>query len=227
MKRNPFFTTVSGREIDLVTPDIASISFEDLAHHGANICRFGGATAERDDAGRILDAGRHTYSVAQHGVLGTRLSSKRAKPYFLVHDAHEGIGGDDVTPKKKARPYHLRARLLRHFPLADVEKVLGEMRAADGAFEDTLMEAVHRAAGLQWPVPEEIEAEVKYIDRVMLLTEWHDLMPGAVPEEYRTLGAQTVEPHNMRISPWAHGQAKSEYFAACVSLLPVYQHRRG
>ena len=38
--------------------------------------------------------------------------------------------------------------------------------------------AIHAAAGLAWPPPTAIAAEVKRIDRTLLVTEWRDLMGG-------------------------------------------------
>lgn len=215
--RNPYFTTVSGREVDLVAPSPADVSFEDLAHHLSHLTRYGGACAI-------------TYTVAQHLVLGVDLCTEAAKPYWLAHDAHEGIGGDDVTPKKRARPHHLRKHLLQFFPLSDVERVLDAMKSADAAFEASLMEAVHLAAGLAWPVPFEIEQEIKQIDRVMLLTEWKALMPGAVPPAYRFLDGAEIKAKSVRevpISEWSRQQSRELLMTAFVKHLPIYANRKG
>lgn len=212
MSRNPFFTTASGREIDLVHPSPADVSFEDVAHHLAQSCRYGGAV-------------RETYTVAQHSVLGARLCSTAAKPYFIAHDAHEAFAGDDTTPKKKALPLVIFEMLGGKAEPERVSFLQNMVRDAFEEFESRHMEAVHRAAGLQWPVPPEVEREVKYIDRVMLLTEWRELMPGDVPEAYRLLGDVTVKPHEMSIVAWSFEHAKREFYAACVTLLPIYQNR--
>lgn len=212
--RNPYFTTVSGREIDLVNPSPADVSFEDIAHHLAQNCRFGGAV-------------RETYTVAQHCVLGAKLCSSAAKPYFIAHDAHEYCAGDDTTPKKRAFPLVIHEMLGgdRAQP-SEVSFFKQMVRRAFDEFENRHMRAVHEAAGLAWPVPPEIAREVKFVDRVMLLTEWRALMPGNVPEAYRTLDGETVEARDMPILPWRFDQAKSEFFGACVSMLPVFQRKR-
>jgi 5'-deoxynucleotidase YfbR-like HD superfamily hydrolase len=208
-KRAPYFTTVSGREIDLVNPSPADVSFEDIAHHLAHNCRFGGAV-------------RETYTVAQHCVLGARLCSQVAKPYFIAHDAHEAFAGDDTTPKKRAFPLVIHEMLGGRAEADQLVMFKMMVRNAFDEFEKRHMKAVHEAAGLAWPVPRDIEREVKFVDRVMLLTEWRALMPGDVPEAYRTLDGEAIEPRDMTIIPWRFDQAKSEFFGACVSYLPCF-----
>ena len=216
--RNPYFTTVSGREIDLVNPSPADIAFEDLAHHLAHNTRFGGACAV-------------TYTVAQHLVLGADLCSAAAKPYFLAHDAHEGFAGDDTTPKKRAFPIVIHEMLGgdRAQP-TEVTFFKQLVRKAFDEFETRCMRAVHLAAGLEWPVPPIIEAEVKHVDRVMLLTEWKALMPGKVPEPYRFLNGEEIKPKSTRevpIGQWTFENAKRLFLIACVDHLPIYAHRKG
>ena len=62
------------------------------------------------------------------------------------------------------------------FPLADLVKFKLAVETAFDQFELRHMRAVHIAAGLEWPVSDAIEREVKHIDRRMLLTEWRELM---------------------------------------------------
>jgi hypothetical protein len=209
------FTSVSGRQIDLAYPDRAKVDFADAAHHLAQLVRYGGA---------VNPPG---YTVAQHLKFGTELCSKEAQPYFNVHDAHEYFFQDETTPKKNARPVVLAEELQDLFPLATIEKILERMRAADRRMENLAADAVHRAAGLQWPVPPRIHAEVEHFDRVMLLTEWREFMPGDPPEEYRTLHGERVEPLKRRIGmPWKFMQARDEYLAQCKRLLPVFKDQK-
>lgn len=216
--RNPYFTTVSGREIDLVNPSPADICFEDLAHHLAHNTRFGGACYI-------------TYTVAQHLVLGSDLCSDAARPYFLAHDAHEGFSGDDTTPKKKAFP------LVIHEMLGGDKAQPSEVtffkqlvRRAFDEFESRCMRAVHLAAGLEWPVPPAIATEVKRIDRVMLLTEWKAIMPGAVPEQYRFLDGKEIKPLSVRqlpIAQWDFERGRDFLLREFHAHLPVYAKSGG
>lgn len=207
--RNPYFTAASGTAIDLVQPRVADVNPADLPKHLSKICRFGGACEP-------------FYSVAEHCVRGLRLCQKPTRPYWLLHDAHEAFAGDEPTPKKRARPLVLREKLLGLFPLADVEKVLDALREADREFEQRQMEAVHRAFGLEWPVPADIAFEIEFVDRVMLITEWRAYMPGDVPEEYRELRNIEInaDPDILGLQPYGIAQAEHYYAEAMGKLLP-------
>lgn len=180
-QRNPFFTTVSGIEVDLVRPHPGDVEFNDVAHHLSLITRYGGAC-------------RRFYSVAEHLLNGMAGCTPELLPYWLLHDAHEYVSQDDTTPKKRALPLVMADALGGQFPLADIEKFTLAIETAFDQFELRHMGAVHFAAGLQFPVPPEIERAVKRIDRKMLLTEWQHIMPGAVPEQYRVLDGEPLEP---------------------------------
>jgi len=209
------FTSVSGRQIDLTQPDPATIDFADAAHHLAQVIRYGGA---------VNPPG---YTVAQHLKMGTELCSKEAQPYFNQHDCPEYFVQDETSPKKNARPLVLAEKLRPLFPLATVEKILEQMREADKELEHRASRACHIAAGLQWPVPERIAAEVHHFDRVMLLTEWREYMPGDPPEEYRFLNGERIEPLKRLLGmPWKFMQARDEYLAQCKRLLPVFRNKQ-
>ncbi len=95
MNRNAF-RTYSGHMLDLSNPDDAVISAEDLAHHLARVCRFGGS----------IDG---YYSVASHCVYVSRqLQAEGHSPYVqaagLLHDAAEAYLGDVVSGLKRLLP---------------------------------------------------------------------------------------------------------------------------
>ena len=204
---NPYSTTFSGKRVDLVHPDPEDVDFGDVAHHLAHICRYGGAA-------------KLTYSVAQHCVAGLKHCSLAAKPFFLVHDGHEYVSQDDTSPKKRALPLVMADALADKFPLADLVKFKLAVETAFDQFELRHMRAVHIAAGLEWPVSDAIEREVKHIDRRMLLTEWRELMEGPLPDEYRWPG---VEPFPEGIGmPWPFERAREEYLNQCRRLLPCF-----
>lgn len=212
--RHPFFTTVSGREIDLVAPRVEDIRFEDIAHHLAQICRYGGACDHQENP---------TYTVAQHSLVPLPWISSAARPYYLEHDAPEYCTGDDTTPKKKALPIVMAQMMHGDMPLAQLEKLQSAMKKCFDEYEGRHARVIHRAAGLQWPVPERIAAEVKHWDRVMLLTEWREFMLGDPPEQYRQLDGCDIEPMSKSIgTPWRFERARGEYLDACTQLLPVF-----
>lgn len=105
--------------------------------------------------------GHHRVSVLEHSVVVTRLCQvDEARPYAAAHDAHEAYVKDIPTGLKQLLPEYRR-------------------------IEDKWEEHVHRALGLEWPVPPEIRAEVKRADRraaavEMTLGGWR---PGWAPAD--------------------------------------------
>jgi hypothetical protein len=83
-----WFTTYTGRRIDLARPRPEDVELEDLAHHLSQLCRFGGAS-------------RRFYSIAEHSVLVSHVIAPRHALPGLFHDAHEAYLGDLVSPLKK------------------------------------------------------------------------------------------------------------------------------
>lgn len=175
-----------------------------VAEHLSKIKRYSGATPQVE------------YSVAQHVVLGTEYAMKLyADPlvaaYFSTHDDEEAPLGDDTTPKKNAYAEEAAEKL--GVLAEDVLKVFGAVAERHNV-------ALHIAAGLQWPPPAEVKAKIKYIDRVMLKTEWRDLMKGMplpLEAEYRD-----VEILPQTIRPWRWGEACARLQAIWRVYLPVY-----
>jgi len=88
-------TTASGLRFDLARPSPMYVVIEDIAHHLAQINRFGGAAAR-------------PYSVAEHSVLALRIAERELgmiDPHglmaVLLHDAHEAYFGDVTQPMKQ------------------------------------------------------------------------------------------------------------------------------
>jgi hypothetical protein len=81
---------------------------------------------------------------------------------------------------------------------------------------DQIDAVIHKRAGLPWPPTPEMAAAVKHWDRVMLASEWRDLMPFDAPYDFG------VEPNPMPIVPhnsWV--DAANEMLALCINLLPA------
>lgn len=128
------------------------------------------------------------YSVAQHCVHACALVEPEARPYALLHDGHEGLGMRDF-------PSPFKAELRRATDLYD---------RACAAMDS----AIHAAAGLDWPVPPAIKAQVDHADQVMQATEKRDFMV-AGPVWTAVLPA----PARMRLAPWPWARAADEFLA--------------
>ena len=77
--------TVSGRKVDLLTPDWREIDIEDVARGLSLINRFGGQS-------------RRAFSVAQHSLVVAELAKPHLRLAALLHDAHEALIGDWLRP---------------------------------------------------------------------------------------------------------------------------------
>lgn len=165
MNLRTVLTLADGRNVDLLNPQMSDFQPLDwAAEHLAKENRYNGATPGE------------TYSVAQHLVECARVAFNATHDhelvgYLLLHDVHEALFKDDTTPKKRA--------------LASIaEEKFGTLAsvvlAAFNELTDRCDRAVHEAAGLAWPPSPWIADGIKHWDRVLLVTEWRDLM-GGVP----------------------------------------------
>lgn len=100
--------TFTGGDFDILDPDPAKITIEDVAHHLALLNRYTGAT-------------RLPYSVAQHSVIVSRIVPSRLALAGLLHDAEEAYVNDLSSPMK---------RLIRAEAPGLIERVHGAVRRA-------------------------------------------------------------------------------------------------
>ena len=115
----PWILTASGRPFALLHPEDSAIDIDDIAEALAKLCRWTGHTTK-------------FYSVAQHSGIVHDILPLNARPYALLHDAHEAYIGDWSTPLKQA-----------------VRAAGGaETAQAIDAVTDRIDAAIHRAAGL-------------------------------------------------------------------------------
>ncbi|MFA5956279.1 YfbR-like 5'-deoxynucleotidase [Hyphomicrobium sp.] len=89
---------LSGRRLDLLSPDPKDIEIEDIAHGLARVARWNGQTK-----------GAHAFSVAQHSLVVTDIAhalvpgfSSKELLAALLHDAPEYVIGDLISPFKTA-----------------------------------------------------------------------------------------------------------------------------
>lgn len=86
-RNGPFQVNASGGQWWPLDPRPEDFSIEDIAHHLAQICRYGGAP-------------RHFYSVAEHSVIVSYHVPPPLALHALLHDAAEAIVGDTIKPIK-------------------------------------------------------------------------------------------------------------------------------
>lgn len=83
-----YIETYGGNRVDILLPDPAQITVEDIAHALAHVPRFAGHT-------------KRFYSVAAHSINVARLVPDEHKLQALLHDATEAYLGDMPTPFKR------------------------------------------------------------------------------------------------------------------------------
>jgi hypothetical protein len=203
MSAETILTMANGKGVDLLAVRPEDIDFETLAEHIAKEKRFNGATRGRE------------YSVAQHLCIGTDAmlrdgASEVEAAYFLLHDVQEGLWKDDPTPKKRAIAERIQAKC--GVLADDIHDVL------DGIVDEHDA-AIHAAAGVAWPVTQEIARVVKYYDVVMFVTEWRDLMRGIEHPSWKAY--EGVRPLETEIVPWRWNLAMSEWLKRAKVLLPT------
>jgi hypothetical protein len=192
-------TCVDGRNFDLLNPDVEDVSFMVIAEHLAKANRYCGATP-----GLVFSVAQHSVLCAQAGLLAT--GDRELAAYLLIHDAHEAYLGDDTTPKKRA----LSAIMGRFGILASA------IADSFAMLTDRIDLAIHTKAGLAWPPTPEIAAEIHRFDRMLLSTEWRDLM--GFPQPY-PFGQLPLPDHLFPHAAWQ--DAANEMYSLCRSLLPA------
>lgn len=222
MTRSTLLTTASGRMVDLLDPKPEDVDFSDIAEQLAKENRYNGATAgvaysvaEHLCRGALAIRESvmvwHTGRVPQRQSAVVQLADDHAA-YFLLHDCPEAYLKDDTTPKKRA--------------IAQVaEAQFGVLASViNDAFDEVTERfdiVIAQAAGLDWPPPPEIEAAVKRFDRIMLLTEWRDLMGHKRPWEVEN----GIEPLPETILPWHWKKARAALTIQFAAFLPALAKR--
>ena len=145
---------LSGRRLDLLNPASADVDIEDIAHGLARVARWNGQTV-----------GDHAFSVAQHALLVEEITgslqsemARRWRLAALLHDAPEYVIGDLISPFKAAIGLDYRA------------------------FEQKLLEAIHRRFSLPAVLPDRISMAIKAADRIAAFFE-ATVLAGFTPEE--------------------------------------------
>lgn len=191
-------TLANGVNFDLLNPSADDVSFPVICEHLAKANRYCGATP-----GSVYSVAQHSVLCAQAALLST--GNRELAGYLLCHDMHEAFLGDDTTPKKRA----LAAIMARFGVLASA------IAESFDALTDGIDAVIHERAGLAWPPSAEMQQRIKAWDRVLLATEWRDLMRFPQPYEFgKEPISDVVVPH----ATWR--LAAIEMLGLCQSLLP-------
>lgn len=182
----PWIQTASRRRFPLINPTAADVHWPDVAFNLAHINRFAGSGG--------------CYSVAQHLVHPIAFLREKDRAYWLLHDAHEYVIGDIVTPVVLALDEHMASWK-------------GIVRAAVSELKSTVDKAIHNAAGLSWPPPEDVHIAIKNIDEAMLLTECRDVLGGCADDWGFS---QAAFPFPEKIVAWASPEIAYTRFGECL-----------
>lgn len=176
---------LSGRRLDLLEPSPLDIEIQDIAHGLARVARWNGQTQ-----------GDHAFSVAQHVLVVEEIAGAQNKGWSarwrlaaLLHDAPEYVIGDLISPFKTAIGLDYKA------------------------FENRLLEAIHRRFGLPPVLPVEVTAAIKAADRTAAYFEATRLAGFAVDEAETFFGAPDRLPAMLvrrlaALAPWSAADAQ-------------------
>jgi hypothetical protein len=173
--------TYSGVVFDLIAPKAADIRMDDIVVPFARIGRFNDHLAER-------------VTLLQHSLLVADLVGYKARPYALLHDAHEAYIGDITTPVVQA-----------------LDTANYGTASAVAALKYRIDCATYVAFGLSYP-SDDILDEIKGADRMALSIE-RDCFADPGPVE---LWADLPEPVYVAIPP----NDLSRYRHMLISLCP-------
>jgi len=198
--------TSSGRAFDLVSPSSDDVNFEtDIAEALARIPRFTGHVRSGP------------YSVAQHCVIGAHAIYRETQrrdiaAAFLLHDAHEAYIGDIATPAAEALAAYGGLIALNNSGTEAAGK--GGMRLVESALKllkRRLDAAIHEAAGIIYPLPDDVREAVKLYDLRMLATERRQLLSGAPKPWHASI--ESAEPIRLegRLKVWPWSEAADAY----------------
>ena len=139
---------VGGAYLDLLNPDLATLSLFDVSIPLSNLCRFGGQI-------------ERFYSVAEHSVACAERARQEGLPpavqlACLMHDAAEAFVGDVVRPLKNLiaplyRPIEKRieAAVGKRFGV-DFTSTAEHWKRIDGAMLIAERRALFAADGVKW-----------------------------------------------------------------------------
>lgn len=186
---------LSGRRLDLLSPDPKDIEIEDIAHGLARVARWNGQTL-----------GPYAFSVAQHSLVVTDIvnalepkCSVNVLLAALLHDAPEYVIGDLITPFKTAIGLDYKS------------------------FELNLLQAIYCRFGIRELSPQQTAA-IKQADTIAAYYEATRLAGFEKSEAETFFGIPTLsaELHNALtvLEPVSANDAQTLFLARFAELLP-------
>ncbi len=148
----PWAQTFSGRVFPLVKPEPSDVYWPDVIYALAHENRFAGHVG--------------TYSVAQHSILVGDQLPQEWRLYGYLHDGHEFVIGDFTTPASHALQLIVDGA---RYGLGPVGQGIRKLKS-------DIDRAIYIAAGLEYPVPLQIDNAVHIADVRAMMTERRDLM---------------------------------------------------
>ncbi|MCJ8322756.1 MAG: hypothetical protein HRU29_01615 [Rhizobiales bacterium] len=145
----------TGQHVSLLKPTDSQLDLAAIVHNLNNLTRFGGSAQYIN---------RKPYTVAHHLLTGFLIINRDIprdgtppvsdlNKYWLAHDMQEGSLGFDMI-----RPHKDLFKILAGW---DIFKYIEDIHSA----------AIHKKLGLQWPVPQDVAAQVKEIDDICCVSE--------------------------------------------------------
>lgn len=196
-------TCADGCNFDLLNPRVEDVSFTVICEHLAKANRYCGATP-----GVVYSVAQHSSLCAKAALVAT--GDRDLAAYLLCHDMHEAYLGDDTTPKKRAL-----AAIIGGFGV-----LASAVNDAFATLTDRIDTVIHARAGLAWPPTSGQTAAIHRFDRMLLATEWRDLMRFPKPYDFGS------EPFPDRVEPHRCWQdAALEMHSLCAALLPGFTTR--
>jgi hypothetical protein len=182
-RRGEWMITASGGRFHPLDPRPEDVDFDDMAHHLARICRYGGAV-------------QGWYSVAEHSCLMSdhflKLGDVEGARYAHVHDGPEYVINDIIRPIKPELPdFHrieapIERAILRRLGLAP--SLPSRVKEADNLIigdERTQLftaEALQRA---QWQEKPCLGVTCRQWERDQARDEWRSRFRALFPEHAR------------------------------------------
>ncbi len=181
---------LSGRRLDLLNPEPKDIEISDIAHGLARVARWNGQTT-----------GDHALSVAQHVLIVERITADLNPGWdrcwslaALLHDAPEYVVGDLISPFKTAIGLDYKA------------------------FENRLLEAIHKRFDLPACLPEAVTQQIKDADRIAAFYEATILAGFTSAEADMFFGRPSLISSQLAdslrsITPWPASIAQSQFLS--------------
>ena len=175
---------LSGRRLDLLSPSPLDIEIEDIAHGLARVSRWNGQTI-----------GLHSFSVAQHSVLVTRL---------LTHNRPKTIASD------------LLACLLHDAPEYVISDLISPLKAVLGPEYTDVEARLQRAIHLRFSLPAEtakpLRTQIKKMDKIAAFYEAVQLAGFSADEASQLFGQPPISAvYTPKLSPLPAPEAQSEF----------------